>query len=312
MKPLIRQFACMLVLLMVISCGPSKYTMYLDVRHPSKSGVNLSGKNISVVYLENGEKVADGFNANMADGFAYSLENDYGMSDGSIGIFRMQKSAGGDYSSKDTLVNLLIDTGCDVLFLFDSPKIGEMTIGGKSRVASKASPDSSYINSGSAPYTVKLYCYDAMNSSEEVKTFGGTAIAQPAVYSNGRLSEKQLKEKAYRILSQEGWDAGVKVAASFESQWKTEGYSITYFDNTRWMSAVAKADQLDWKGAMEIWFEFLGSKDIMKRSCAAYNLAVSCFILGDYKLAESWLDLSDSESELPLSSGLRKRIEEMK
>ena len=35
-------------------------------------------------------------------------------------------------------------------------------------------------------------------------------------------------------------------------------------------------------------------------------------LLGDYRLAEEWLDLSDKESELPLSPALRKRISEKK
>jgi hypothetical protein len=35
-------------------------------------------------------------------------------------------------------------------------------------------------------------------------------------------------------------------------------------------------------------------------------------MLGDYRLAEEWLDLSDKESELPLSPALRKRISEKK
>jgi hypothetical protein len=35
-------------------------------------------------------------------------------------------------------------------------------------------------------------------------------------------------------------------------------------------------------------------------------------MLGDYKLAEEWLDISDKESELPLSASLRKRIDSRK
>jgi hypothetical protein len=78
------------------------------------------------------------------------------------------------------------------------------------------------------------------------------------------------------------------------------------------MDALLKADQLDWKGAMDIWFELLDSVDIMKRACASYNLALSCYMLGDYKLAEEWLDLSDKETSLPMSATLRKRINQRK
>jgi hypothetical protein len=306
-----RHFLLPVVLLGAVSCGPSKYTMHLETRYPSKAGVDLAGKDISVVYLENGNDVQDGFNTYMAEGFASSLEKDYGTGEGSVGVYRMFRQEG-DYSSKDTLVNLLMDTGSDVVFLFDSVKLGDMTVGGSSKVNYPASRDSSYINTGSIPFTLKMYCYDAMDKSEEVKTFGGTAIAQPSVYSAGNLAYDELKVKAYDALAAEGWNAGEMVGQSFASQWKVEGFSIIYFDSQKWIDALEKADSFDWKGAMDIWFGLVNSKDILKRSSAAYNIALSCYMLGDYKLAEEWLDISDKESELPLSASLRKRIDSRK
>lgn len=301
-----------LALMMFVACAPSKYTMHLETRYPSKSGLDLAGKNVSVIYLENGTEFKDGFSASMAESLAYNLEKDYGTGEGSVGVFRMTKSAGGDYASKDTLFNLLMDTGSDLVFLIDTIRFGEMTVGGPSKVSYATVPDSSTVNLGSIPFNLRLYSYDAMNVSEEVKNFGGTAIAQPEVYSNGTLSSEQLKAGAYKALPAEGWAAGEMLSKSFASQWKVEGYSIIYFDSPKWIAAAEKADQLDWKGAMDIWFELLDSKDVLKRSSAAYNIALSCYMLGDYKLAEEWLDLSDKDSELPLSSALRTRIQERK
>ena len=301
-----------LALMMFVACAPSKYTMHLETRYPSKSGLDLAGKNVSVIYLENGTEFKDGFSASMAESLAYNLEKDYGTGEGSVGVFRMTKSAGGDYASKDTLFKLLMDTGSDLVFLIDTIRFGEMTVGGPSKVSYATVPDSSTVNLGSIPFNLRLYSYDAMNASEEVKNFGGTAIAQPEVYSNGTLSSEQLKAGAYKALPAEGWAAGEMLSKSFASQWKVEGYSIIYFDSPKWIAAAEKADQLDWKGAMDIWFELLDSKDVLKRSSAAYNIALSCYMLGDYKLAEEWLDLSDKDSELPLSSALRTRIQERK
>ena len=295
--------------LAAVSCGPSKYTMHLEMRYPSKVGVDLAGKNVSVVYLEDGNALQDGFGSYMADGFAAALEKDYGTGEGSVGVYRMPLYPGGDYSSKDTLRTLLMDTGSDVLFLIDTVKLGDMNVGGPSRVAYKTVADSSVINTGSIPFTLKMYCYDAMDKTEQVKTYGGTAIAQPSVYSDGTLSYDQLKAKAYEVLPAEGWSAGEMISASFISQWKVEGFSVIYFDSPKWISALEKADALDWKGAMDIWFELLESKDILKRSSAAYNISLACYMLGDYILAEDWLDLSDKESEIPLSTSLRKRID---
>ena len=296
----------------VVSCGPSKYTMHLETRYPSKAGVDLAGKKVSIVSLEDGRQLQDDFNSYMAEGFAASLEKDYGTGEGSVGVYRMIRKEGGDYSSKDTLVNLLMDTGSDVIFLLDTVKFGAMTIGGPSKVAYPASADSSVINIGSIPFTLKMYSFDAMDDKEEVKTFGGTAIAQPSVFTDGNLSYDLMKVKAYHVLPLEGLRAGEMVGTSFASEWKVEGYSITYFSSMKWISALEKADAMDWKGAMEIWFGLLDSHDVLKRSCASYNIALACYMLGDYRLAEEWLDLSDKESELPLSPALRKRISEKK
>ena len=63
---------------------------------------------------------------------------------------------------------------------------------------------------------------------------------------------------------------------------------------------------------MDIWLELLETNDLLKRSCAEYNIAVACYMLGDYNLASEWLDLSDKDNLLPLSDALRKRIEARK
>ena len=64
--------------LLLVSCGPSRYAVQVEMRYPSKSGVELSGKIISVVYLADGNESGDLFTSSLADGFAYALENDYG------------------------------------------------------------------------------------------------------------------------------------------------------------------------------------------------------------------------------------------
>lgn len=291
-----------------VSCGPSKHAVHVEMRHPSRTGVDLNGKNVSVVYLENDDNTATEFNEAMADGFAYALEQDYNMPEGNIGIFRMRHAKGGNYASKDSLFNILMDTGADIVFLFDTVRFGNMTVGGPSRVAYKTSPDSAFISSASIPFTLKLYCFDGMDKDEKVKSFGGTTLARPEVYSNGKDDSTVATMKAYKLLGAEGWDAGLTVAESFRSQWKHEQYSIVYYDSAKWYDALEKAEQYDWKGAMDIWFTLLDTNDLMKRSCAAYDISVACYMLGDYRLALEWLDRSDEDNKLPISEAMRKRI----
>ena len=92
--------------LILVSCGPVKHVVHVEMRYPSKSGIELAGKNISVIYLTDCNEVSDGFNESMAEGFAKAMEQDYGTGEGSVGVYRLADT-GGKYDHKDTLVNLL-------------------------------------------------------------------------------------------------------------------------------------------------------------------------------------------------------------
>lgn len=274
--------------------------------------MDLAGKDISVVYLETDNTVANTFSEGMADGFAYTLEQDYGTGEGSVGIYRMRMSENGNYASRDSLFNILMDTGADVVFLFDTVRLGTIVIGGATRVASPSSQDSSYVSRATMPYTMKLFCFDAMDQKEEVKAFGGTSVARPDIYSDGNRTSGELMKTAMKNIDADGWNAGVLVADSFKSQWKHEQYSIVYYETEKWYDALVKAEQYDWKGAMEIWLDLLDTGDLMKRACAEFNISVACYMLGDYHLASEWLDRSDEDNKLPISDAMRKRIDQRK
>lgn len=298
------------LILLLAACGPSRHAIHVEMRYPSKSGIDFTGKNVSVVYLENDNESATSLAEGIASGLAYSMEADLGAEQGAVGTYMMRVVPGGNYSSRDTLMNLLLDTGSDVVFLIDTISTGLMTIGGATSVATSSSPDSSYISTGQLPFTMKLYCFDAMNKEEKVYSYSGSSVAVPFAYSDGRQSAAVIREKALRSLPEVGFEAGLNVATTFRTQWKHEQYSVVYFDSsTQWYKAMELADQYYWKEAMDIWLLLLDTNDLLRRSCASYNLAVASYMLGDYDLASEWLDLSDADNKLPLSDGLRKRIE---
>ena len=263
---------------MTVSCGPSRHAIPVEMRYPSKSGLELAGKIVSVIYSVAGDECADRFNQNLAEAFAKALEKDYGTGEGSVGLHAAD-NGNGLYSSKDSLFSFIMSTGADLVILFDIPEIGDRT--------------------GSTwPIAVKLYCYDGMDRSEKVHMFSGSTS----------ISASDQQEQL-----QQASDSGRMLAESFVSQWKQEQYSIAYYDSFKWYEALIKAEEYDWKGAMEIWFTLLDSKDVMKRACAEYNIAVACYMLGDFSLAAEWLDRSDEENRIPtLSDSLRKRIEARK
>lgn len=266
------------VALLVIACGPSRHAIHVEMRHPSRSGIDLAGKIVSVVYVSDADSRLNAVRENMSEAFAKSLEEGYGTGEGSIGLFCVDKEDG-EYTSRDSLVSLLMHTGSDVVFLMNVGYSGDQTQAGQ-------------------PVRVGLFCYDGMNKDELVKQFTGVRVLAAS-------SEEELLAEASK--------AGRKMSEPFESQWKHEQYSIAYYDNARWYEALVRADRYDWKGAMDIWMELLDTHDMMKRAAAEYNLAVACYMLGDFDLATLWLDQSDSDNKLPtLSDALRKRIEARK
>ena len=148
---------------MMVSCGPMRHAVQVEMRYPSKAGIELAGKSISVVYLENKDQDAREFNSHMADGFAYALEEEYGTGEGSVPVYSMVRSVDGDYAQKDTLFRILMEVGSDVVFLIDTVKLGSMRVDGATRVASAVSVDSSYLSVAHMPFTMKMYSFDAMD-----------------------------------------------------------------------------------------------------------------------------------------------------
>ena len=267
--------------LSVISCGPSRYMIDVEMRHKSKAGIDLTGKRVAVIYGVTDEYPSGPFAESLADGFAWNIEADYQHTIDSVSVFGLPAPAS-DYASRDSLISLLVETGSDVVFLLDEVKLGEM----------KATSASLTL-----PFAVSLRCYDAMNQEDEMLTFTGESTARAATLEQ---------------LPDEAWNAGKVMAASFKPQWKAEQYSIYYYDNEKWLSALTQAELYNWKGAMDIWFGFLDSNDVLKRSCACFNIATACYMTGDLALATEWLDKSDQQNPLPLSPVLRKRIDARK
>ena len=253
-------------------CVPSRYAVQVEMRYPSKSGIELFGKNVSVVYVTDGTASGDRFSKSLAHSFAKELETDYGTGEGSVGVYNI-KHLGGSYSQKDTLVNILMDTGSDVVFLFD-------------RMTTTPAGDKM------SRFNIRLYCFDGMDKSEKVHTFVGNTIS-------GHATD---------VLESEAVKSGSIISESFKSQWKHEQYSILYYENDKWYDALMKADTYNWKAALDVWMKLLPANDPYRRSCAEYNIAVACYMLGDYELASQWLDRSDQDNLLSVSDALRKRI----
>lgn len=292
----------------LVSCAPQAFTMNVEMRHPSKSGIDLAGKSISVVYLDDLSGKDSVFCEYLANGFAAELEKDYFNGKSLINIYKMTKDMSGDYSSKDTLRNLVMDTNTDLIFLFDSPEFGKMAMSER-KASGLNKTDSSTVLSAKFPLTVRLYAYDSMNKTDSVQVFKGTTTADQLVFFPNDAKDTDVQAKIWKGMAPIGEDTGKRSACNFLSTWKNEEFTLVYYETPEaWSNGAQAAYEYRWKDAITAWMTVLDANNPEKRACAEYNIATACYMLGNMDLATKWLDQSDKDNKIALSDGLRARI----
>ena len=176
----------------LVSCAPQAFVVSPEMRGPSKSGLNLAGKSLAVVYLTDGNPRGEAFNASAAGGFATRLEEDYFGGNREVELFTARGGEGVDYASKDSLVSLVLETGKDVVFVIDTPELGIPSVKDPVRVTGmNVSTDSSFVSVASVPFTTKIFVYDSMNKEDRVFGFAGGRNFKVEVYSDGKRSKDE-------------------------------------------------------------------------------------------------------------------------
>lgn len=299
------------VLLALSSCAPQAFVVSPEMRGPSKSGLNLAGKSMAVVYLTDGNPRVEAFNASAAGGFASRLEEDYFGGNREIDLFTAKTGEGVDYSSRDSLVNLVMETGKDVVFLIDLPELGIPTLKEPVRITGKqTTKDSSFVSVATVPFTTKIFVYDSMGKEDKVWGFAGGRSFKVEVYNDGKASKDLVIGKVWNNLSAGAESAGYTAAGTFLSTWKSDNFYVIYFDASEeaWDKGAEYAYSYKWKEAIGQWINLLKCRNDEKKACAAYNIALGCFLCGQPALALEWLDRSDSYTPVSLSKTLRLKI----
>ena len=308
-----RLFLLASALLALASCAPQAFVIRPEMRGASKSGLNLNGKSMAVVYLTSGDTSRDSFNASAAGGFASRLEEDYFGGNEEIELFKMPYAKGAEYSSKDTLVHLVIESGKDVVFLFDLPEVGTPTLGEPAKVTRKRmAPDSSYVSTASVPFTAKIYVYDSMNKEDKVFAFSGSKTLTTEVYGDGKTPREKLMAAVRGNMPEIATRGGELAANTFLSTWTEEYFFVIYYEasESAWNEAANYAYNFKWDKAIEEWMTLLDCRSAEKRACAAYNIGLACFLSGQPELAKEWLDRSDKDMPVSLSKDLRNKIKQ--
>ena len=298
-----------LAALALAACSPQTLTLNVDMRHPSKSGLDLARKTMSIVYMDN-ETADTTFSNGVASSLARSLEEDYFGGNEAIGVYKIPA----DSVSLDLMHRLVIDTGDDVVFLLGPPTFGEVAITDNVALQRPVSVDSAFVAQAHIPYNAKLFVYDSMDKEDRLQVFRGNSILRTQVYSSGVTAPEFLKDKALESKELGAELVGKQISNRFVPTWKTEAYSLYYFEgwDDDWVQAAYLASEMEWKKAADIWMKKIGDNSYTKRACACYNTALAFYMMGDLNLATKWLDRADQYGKPDLSPGLRKRIEARK
>lgn len=298
---------------MAAACAPQALLVESEMRGPSASGLNLSRKTMGIVYLYGTDARDSSFNRAFASGFASTLEKDYFGGNQEIDLYSIQYEKEADYTQKDSMVNLAMDVDRDVIFLIDKPGFGQVSYETTAKISdgSRRSSDSSYITPANIPFDTKIYVYDTQNKEDKVFGFAGNKTLEPSVYSNGKASGDQLDSLLWKNIAGVAESAGNLAAQSFVSRWENDEFYLIYYAGSEqaWISGAEHASSFKWKEALDDWIPLLKNKSNEKKACAAYNIGLACFMLGQPKLAIEWLDRSDSYEPVSLSTRLRQQIE---
>ena len=203
-----------------------------------------------------------------------------------------------------------MDVGTDVVFLLEVPEFGTPVVQAPKRVETggRISSDSAFVAEVKIPFSIRIDVYDAMNPEDSVFSFTGRSIAVPVAYTDGQDSSGILVNKGLAAIGEPARNIGSRLADSFVSTWESESYTLIYYESSAWIDAASSAVEYKWTEAIDRWITLLDTSNLQRRSCAEYNIALACYMMGEYDLALEWLDRSDKDCPISLSGSLRQRI----
>ena len=297
--------------LLLAACSPETFTMNIEMRYPSKSGLDLSRKSMAVVYADNGAASDTAFLRSVASGFARKLEEDYFGGEEVIRLFRVPGDTAA-VTGPSYMQDLVMDTGDDVIFYFSAPEFGAIGTGENKPSDLKKGKDSSYVCSVIIPFKLKVNAFDSMGKEDKVLHFNGSSAVHPQVFNDGMAGYDKLVSLAWDAAVPQAEIVGAQATGNFLPTWQAERYSFYYYSvlDEDWDSSSQAAYEYRWADAISIWTKIVKAnpRGGLRRACAEYNLATAFYIVGNYDLASRWLARADADGDLSLSEWLHKRI----
>lgn len=288
-------------LVALAACSPQIYPLYLEVRQPSASGLELNRKSFSIAYAQGPDTLYD---RTVASSLARALEEDYFGGEEVVEIYSVPAT---DSVSLQTMHDLVMDTNTDVVFLLSS-HLGEPVISANQAVSGLVSADSAFVCPVSIPVNTSLQVYDSMGK-DQVLRYKGNAVLRPNVYNNGTPGAEAMAILARHSLDDKADEMGGRIARRFLSEWRTESFSFYYYENETWYKPLIDLADGKFAAAIDGWAPLARRGNNLSRACASYDIAMALYLMEDYEMAEKWLALADKLETLSLSDGLHKRLD---
>ena len=289
--------------LLAAACSPQIYPLFLEVRQPSASGLDLSRKSMSIVYVQESDSL---FDRGAASSLARSLEADYFGGQEVVGLYSIPAA---DSVSLALMHDLVMDTDGDVVFLLSS-QLGTFSPETNQAVPGASKLDSAFVCPVLVTVQTRLSVYDSMGAEDAVKAFKGSAVLRVLVYNDGQLDEDTLREQTLRSIGPQAEEMGERIARRFLSGWKTESFSFYYYDAESWHKPLDNFAEGKFSEAIDGWAPLAKSRDVLKRACEAYKIAQAFYLTEEYEWSSRWLEIAERTENLSLSAGLRKRLNE--
>ena len=261
---------------LLAACSPQVYPLYLDVRQPSSSGLDLNRKSMSIVYVDGTNNLDSLFERTAASAMARQLEEDYFGGEEVVGLYHIPTP---DSVTVETMHSLVMDTEKDVVFL----------------LSTQLDMPADTTGSMSIPVTARLFVFDSMGE-DKVHNYRGSS---------------RLEVENMSALGASAEDVARRITSRFQSGWQTESFRFYYFDDIwedEWLGALQKVEEGALAKAIDGWMPMVQRGNAVKRACASYNIAMAFYLLEDYEMSERWLSAAEKMENLSLAPGLRKRL----
>ena len=273
-----KRFLPLFILIALGSCAPMPYYFNVDIRNQSELDYNINGKKVALFsVMPKGDKDSISATA-IAIGAAKKIEEDNGYTKGTIPVYSLF-SEETDLSSYASIFKIAQGTSSDVLLFVKDLKLSSFSVESPSLTGQLVI----------LPFDAKYYIFDK-NKIKAIYNSEPTDSLIWSIISDAPVGVSLAINKAKTTLNKMFIDVGAEFASQVSTQWIPQERMLVLFDSSKWMKARDLAMDFKWEEAMDIWMAEVKSSDVRKSAAAAYNIALACDILGDYDIADKWLD----------------------